>query len=99
METKFTQGKWEIEPTRALNKNGNPLYYDIVSDRQLLSSTHKNKFIEGLGDEQQLANAKLIASAPEMFEMLKDVLDCNNRGFFEHINFNEIEQLLTKITK
>jgi len=39
------------------------------------------------------ANAKLIVSAPEMFEMLKDILDSNSP------DLKDIRQLLTKITE
>ena len=42
------------------------------------------------------ANAKLISSAPEMFEMLKRMLNNDDWGIEDYL---EIEQLLTKITE
>lgn len=97
MEPKFTQGEWEIRPAITLDENGKPLFYDITVDGGSFLFTHKNMSIEGMDDEQQLANAKLIASAPEMFAFLRDLYEqeqCVSQSCHD-----ELIALLTKITK
>jgi hypothetical protein len=86
MEVKYTKGKWEARPTMNISENGNPLYYDIIVNGATIASTHKNIHIEGMDDEQQLANAKLIASAPELLAALIEMVDVFDR---EH---SELEQ-------
>lgn len=50
-------------------------------------------------DNEALANAQLISCAPEMFEMLKKVLEINKAHNFDGHKVNEqIEQLLKKAT-
>lgn len=72
-EFKGTKGEWTINPTGALNENGEPLFYDIKIGCQSFISTFKNKEI-GVTDAEQLANAKLIACAPEMLEILDKII-------------------------
>jgi len=102
MEFKGTKGKWEV-----LITNGVESHLDIAinSDNSdciawvYSKSSYKN--INGL------ANAKLIASSPEMFEMLvnlnkyiNEISKTNNFKFIADVlQVNEIEQLLTKITE
>jgi len=86
MEFKGTKGEWEIRPTGALNENEKPLFYDIAVNGSSFISTHKNDYILEMNDDQQLANAKLIAAAPEMLEMLDKFL-----SEFEHDNATEYE--------
>lgn len=86
MEFKGTKGEWKFI------RNEESFHIETFGTHSwLIAKTITN-------DEQDLSNAKLISCAPEMLEMLKDVLDCNNRGFYEHINFNEIEELIKKAT-
>jgi hypothetical protein len=82
---KGTKGKWEIEKSKDsfLISCNNP-NWDIC---QTFSDTQIDKH-----------NAKLIASAPEMFEMLKDVFNEKLNGT-NNIGYEKIEQLLTKITE
>ena len=83
-EFKGTKGKW---------------YTIENNDNILISCDNPNWHIcETLSNlETDKSNAKLIASAPEMFEMLKDL-----QNEFKNSNppiSKEIEQLLTKITE
>jgi len=82
----YTKGEWELRPTDALNPNGEPLFYDIVVGGSSFISTHKNQYIEDMCDEMQLANAKLIASSPELLSALIEMVDIFDR---EH---SELEQ-------
>lgn len=94
MEFKGTKGEWffkEFNNPKLRNR------FHIFSG----NGTNVCKIVRDDNDncEEEKSNAKLIVCAPKMLEMLKDVLDCNNRGFYEHINFNEIEQLIKKSTE
>ena len=80
-EFKGTKGKWEL-----------------VKEGMQKHIKCGNRYIAEVwyGNEEHNSNAKLIASAPEMFEMLKDA----KAEFGEyHFMYNAIEQLLTKITE
>ncbi len=105
MKFKGTKGKWEVRPTGALNEDGLPLFYDITVNKSSFISTHKNLYL-GMSNEQQEANAKLIAAAPEMFEMLKRSIDeiIHLKATYKDVGhcskyIFETEQLLTKITE
>ncbi len=99
MEFKGTKGKWEIDIT--------PPYHEpkcstleIYSDEKTsvwICKVQNNGVIES---EEGTANAQLIASAPEMFELLKSFIDDFDNGLIEdyQIPRDRFEQLLTKIT-
>lgn len=92
---KTIKGNWRIRPTQALNENGKPLFYDICINGGSFIATHKNQYI-GIGDEEQLANAKLIACAPEMLELLKKIeqdYDCGTD------TYKVIVELIKKATE
>jgi hypothetical protein len=69
METKFTKGKWSIDPMNSLS------IIDDSGDRfhQLICQTN------GKGMEEAAANAKLIAAAPTMFEALCEIAEGKGR--------------------
>ena len=99
--TKFTKGTWKVDG------------YDIYSDNDINKELIEGNLIcsapEGfnLSMKNWKANAKLIAAAPEMFEILESVLklkkDNYGDGMCTHINLigkaKEIESLLNKITQ
>ena len=67
METKHTQGQWEMEYHECRKT-----YDDTIYPMQIATAeTYICQRVEGLTKEQSIANAKLIASAPEMLEALK----------------------------
>lgn len=97
MDSKFTKGKWEVV------YSGIKLYTNIICGEIRIAEVKHyndpedldNKFF--LNDPVFLegkANAKLIASAPEMFEVLKLIL---NERVSNH--YFRIQELLTKITE
>lgn len=83
MEFKGTKGNWETNPRALRNIRCNGITVANCSSGQ-----------NGDKEEEEIANAKLIASAPEMFDMLKLIL---NERVSNH--YFKIQQLLTKITK
>lgn len=96
-EFKGTKGRWDLQ--------NDCVIWDEVGG--LLVQVHQtyfkeqNGFLKKATDEYKY-NAKLIASAPEMFEMLKDMLSYLNSGKkaeAEEMLSYQIEKLLTKITE
>jgi hypothetical protein len=84
---KGTKGKWVFEE---FPKN----WFDILQEKSGKNVLRNRDF----GNKRLLANAKLIASAPEMFEMLKDIFKyMHNETQFIHKW--DIDKLLTKITE
>jgi len=92
-EFKGTKGKWTISKSR----NGHALISgdDWEDFCKIYRITDGGDFDKS--GEMQLANAKLIACAPEMLEMLEDILEGIKGNNFE-ISANEIEQLIKKAT-
>lgn len=90
MEFKGTQGKWEINPRASRN---------VRCSKGTVANCSSGQ--SGDNQEEEEANAKLIASAPEMFEMLNYILD--EELFFNDgkpsIRTREITELLIKITE
>jgi hypothetical protein len=80
-EFKGTKRKWEA------TKDNN-----VFSDGKIIFA-HQSS----CNNDERQSNAKLIASAPEMFEMLNKILDYN---ILNDLTINEeINELLTKITE
>jgi len=86
MEFKGTKGVWEINPKASRNVRCGNLTIANCSSGQ-----------NGDNEEEEFANAKLIAAAPEMFEFLRDMYEqeqCTSQSCHD-----ELFTLLTKITK
>ena len=84
MDSKFTKGKWEVPE----NEYGYGM--SVFTNNSQNPNPFRTICVSKVNDQEQSnANLKLIAAAPEMFEMLK-LLSTNN---------SEIEQLLKKITE
>ena len=92
MEFKGTKGKWEVyKPDHIGCVNVSIGNYDGFNGFVELWHHHfENK-------QEAEANAKLIASAPEMFEMLNNIYD--KELDITQKDRNEIFKLLTKITE
>ncbi|KKM14292.1 hypothetical protein LCGC14_1707590 [marine sediment metagenome] len=93
--SKHTKGPWAINEFLVYAENGNGCTLATIN------STSK-----GISDEEAQANARLIAAAPEMKNMLEDMakritnseewwMDDPNRGGFD---LEAIEALLNKAT-
>jgi len=67
METKFTKGSWKIQPYAVVNM---PLLADTYFE-----STDKVIGLVFGHDEKAMANSKLIAAAPELFEVCNEILN------------------------
>jgi hypothetical protein len=97
MEFKGTKGKWESE--------------DFSKEDFIIKSTDENnmrtdvcsvhKYSSHDTDFEALANAKLIACAPELLEMLKNILQAVENSNIESdvISIEELEQLIKRATE
>jgi hypothetical protein len=90
-KTKFTKGKWEA----IKHPDSDTLFY--INNEELRMGQIATCYYVSEKSESE-ANAKLIAAAPEMFEMLKEL---KNRleYYMDEVSVLEIEELLTKITE
>lgn len=70
MEFKGTKGKWYIDSSESKHEDGQPLLYWIYAKGR----TQDNIALTIGADGTQLANAKLIAAAPELLKALQKVL-------------------------
>ena len=93
MKFKGTKGKWSVG-TAPSGETDNIL---VKKQNKIITvQDEKGKCVGLFGrinKKETKANAKLIAASPEMFEMLKGILQTNE------VDLDEIEQLLTKITE
>jgi hypothetical protein len=92
MEFKGTKGSWEINPRASRNvRCGNITIANCSSGQN------------GDNEEEEKFNAKLIAKAPEMFEMLKILVSHYNSGDSVGLSLrsdvDKTKELLIKITE
>ena len=81
----FTKGKWINNTPNCSNG-----YQNIASEDGLIIASCYGEL------ERTIPNAKLIASAPEMFEELSKIMETYDKGTETYIRVTE---LLTKITE
>ena len=80
--SKFTKGKWIID------RDGSAIFSDS-EDCYVAELSPANS------DEQVAANARLIVAAPEMYELLKKILDDTQNGQFAREDL--LKELLARI--
>jgi len=98
---KFTKGKWEVkhsESKPAFNVVGTQLggKYKIARCPYMQDKTFSKEYNNKEIDEAQ-ANAKLIASAPEMLEMLIE-FSTDSDGYDLDYLVDKAKELILKIT-
>ena len=80
--SEFTKGKWIID------RDGSAIFSDS-EDCYVAELSPANS------DEQVAANARLIVAAPEMYELLKKILDDTQNGQFAREDL--LKELLARI--
>jgi len=91
MEAKHTKGKWSIK-----NHSENNKWFNIQDKyKEVIARTFYGDSPPPIIMQEAKANAQLIAHAPEMLEMLIDILEQENITQSAH---DEIQQLITKAT-
>lgn len=93
-EFKGTKGKWEFVHTNQ-HPTEEKEWHSVVQMPKIAISITNTKL---LSKEESKANAKIIACAPEMLEMLEDILTAL-RGENFIVTASEIEQLIKKATE
>ena len=85
---KFTKGEWEVFTTN--------IYPEIGIGHQAVASTQTNKYINnGIDKDESIANAHLIAAAPDMYDMLER-LEGITQGILIDEIVEEIGEVLAK---
>lgn len=90
-ELKHTKGNWEVSGFKQKD-----ISFTILSKRGVIVSVHSLLSLES-GEAE--ANARLIAKAPEMLELLehcKAVIDCGDKHD-ERNALSQLDELLTSI--
>lgn len=91
-ETKFTKGPWflenmpDVSPT-VFNVGPKPYGYSQRNEIECVCTTYR---------DESGSNAHLIAAAPEMYEMLEEVLREQKANFGDNHGDPRIEKLLAK---
>jgi len=93
MEFKGTKGKWEKYKT--YNEEDTPIF-SVTSKDGNIAHVYNLQVCCGI-QETTKANALLISKAPEMLEMLKDILEAQDCG--ETFESYKIEQLIKDATE
>ena len=101
MKTKITKGKWSV---KVRDENENPLpvaSLEITSDESdaWIAKVQNNGVIE---NKEGWANAKIIASAPDMLEALiqmRNYFGENDKTTSEHYMFSIADKTIKKATE
>ncbi|MGB0942971.1 MAG: hypothetical protein ACPGUE_11240 [Marinomonas sp.] len=94
-ETKFTKAPWVVN--RIIEDEFEPVEIAMdsyIEDQNCYCTAHRVT-IE-CSDEEATANAYLISTAPEMYELLGKFKDFAIREGWEHVLINEAVELLAK---
>lgn len=95
-DAKFTKGEWVVNKyTSTVNGISRVFAYEVWSGNQrIVNKTEINYPCEEIKTEL-LANARLIAAAPSMYEMLKEARKlCHSGGYFD--TRDKIDSVLAK---
>ncbi len=98
-EFKGTKEKWVISTGVLTSDN---LEHVIITPQEQIKERKGYRAVCSISplehfDKEDQANALLISKAPEMLEMLKDILDCYNSGDVYHEY--KIKQLIKEATE
>ena len=88
----YTKGKWRVYPTNHFHDNAHSLKIALGAGEQsiaLIDSVGTPFFKDGW--DEMVANANLIAAAPDMYEALRDI--CTNYQRIEFIEARWLEAL------
>ena len=86
--SKHTPGKWETVP------KGHALTGVIFAGVEYICTLDESERVP-VGSPEYMANARLIAAAPEMYELLKEAKEANLLTSF--IPWDRIAELIAKI--
>lgn len=84
--SEFTKGEWKIDKDF-------DIYIDKNNDKQYIAIIYFGVFFS----REIRANARLIAAAPEMYQLLHDELTGEAGGTLSSAHESKVRKLLTKI--
>lgn len=94
METKHTKGKWEADKA---DLNNDFLIWDTQLENDIPKLIARVQY-EDVTDEEQEANAKLIATAPELLEVLIEVEKWASEFGMGSIQYEKVINAINKAT-
>lgn len=103
MERKFTPGIWSITEIDAKidTQNAAPVIIESIGFGEIIAGPHSFSSLRGRTREEAMSNARLISSAPKMYDLLEKVLS-ELRGYDITEGWyvlNDIEYVLKDINK
>ena len=93
MTLKYTKGEWLIDGSQIVTgfEPTDETICDINPNTEYPTVYQRN-------EDESFANAKLIASAPDMYETLRELLSCYEKdGHLLNFNVNNARQAIKKI--
>jgi len=95
-------GKYTIIKKANINENIDLIpildIYKKDQNQMSIAYTVQNKY-NGVSEEQEIANAKIISKAPEMLDMLKAIVKANDWDMLHQANFEQIKKLINEATE
>lgn len=103
MEKKFTPGVWSMTEidTKTDTENSAPVIIESIGFGKIYAGPHAFSALRGRTKDEAMVNARLISSAPKMYELLEKVLS-ELRGYDITQGWyvlNDIEYVLKDINK
>lgn len=108
MNKKFTPGPWEIvyAPDNRMKSYPHSIrvkeweHNNLMGDYQgcIIADLENSHGKRDHAYSEADANAKLIAAAPEMFDLLEQMVERWDRDCFHEMDFDDVRNLLTRIT-
>ena len=94
MNTKHTSGEWT-----ATESNSDNTAIGIKSEKSLVATVWISKFYNDVPNKKEAeANAKLIASAPELLKELTNMVECWDNDIFQYLDIKQAKEAIKKAT-
>lgn len=97
MESKFTKGKWNKIKTTGNKQNKDAYWKSIISENGYVIAEAKGVHY-GINNNECIYNALLISKAPEMFDMLSEMVKVLDHLHVHNLS-KEIKRLLKEATE
>jgi len=90
---KYTKGEWSVTINKVRYPKEEILSINVISNKETVCC------ISGKNQEQAKSNAKLIAAAPEMIELLNEIFETVNLSDHSMDLYKRTESLIKKAIK
>lgn len=92
--SKHTPGEWEVREGD-LRTNGRGEFIEISVEEKVITSIEESEDVQGVSDEER-ANAHLIASAPDLLEACKNLIERYECDNFTSVPIKQAKQAIAK---